>query len=237
MIEQAWEGGVVAEVAGERLMLLAERAAYWERRRTLLLADPHFGKAAAFRAAGVPVPRGTTTGSLARLDAALSRTSATRIVFLGDFLHAREGREPETTRVVGEWRRRHASVDMVLVRGNHDKRAGDPGPEIDLRCVDAPINEPPFVFTHKPAVSDDGYVICGHVHPAARLTGLGRESVRLACFWAQARTMVLPAFGEFTGVAEIDAQPGDRVWVIADGVVTRVFFKGSDPLIPPDQGV
>jgi len=49
--------------------------------------------------------------------------------------------------------------------------------------------------------------------------------------------MVLPAFGEFTGVAEIDAQPGDRVWVIADGVVTRVFFKGSDPLIPPDQGV
>ena len=34
MIEQAWEGGVVAEVAGERLMLLAERAAYWERRRT-----------------------------------------------------------------------------------------------------------------------------------------------------------------------------------------------------------
>jgi DNA ligase-associated metallophosphoesterase len=222
MIDQRSERGAIAEIAGEQLFLLPERAAYWDRARTLLVADPHFGKAAAFRAAGVPVPRGTTTGSLARLDAALTRTDAARIVFLGDFLHAREGREPETTRVVAEWRRRHASIDVILVRGNHDKRAGDPGPEIDMRTVDGPVAEPPFVLTHKPAVSDLGYVICGHVHPAARLTGPGRESVRLPCFWAQSRTMVLPAFGEFTGVADISAEAGDRVWVIVDGAVVDV---------------
>ena len=222
MTEPTVERDAVVDIAGERIRLLAERAAYWERTRTLLIADPHFGKAAAFRAAGVPVPRGTKTGSLSRLDAALSRTGAARIVFLGDFLHAREGREPETTRVVGEWRRRNGSIDMLLVRGNHDKRAGDPGPEIEIRCVDPPLAEPPFVFTHKPAVSDDGYVLCGHVHPAARLTGPGRETVRLPCFWARPRTMVLPAFGEFTGVAEIEVQLGDRVWVIADGVVVNV---------------
>jgi len=231
MSEPAPAHDVVADIAGERVTLLAERAAYWERARTLLVADPHFGKAAAFRAAGVPVPRGTTTGSLARLDAALTRSGATRIVFLGDFLHAREGREPETTRVVGEWRRRNGPIDMLVVRGNHDKRAGDPGPEIDIRCVDGPIPEAPFVFTHKPAVSDDGYVICGHVHPAARLTGPGRETVRLPCFWARPRTMVLPAFGEFTGVAEVEAGPGDRVWVIADRTVvdvsTGVSTEGS----------
>jgi hypothetical protein len=34
--------------------------------------------------------------------------------------------------------------------------------------------------------------------------------------------MVLPAFGEFTGVADIAAEPGDRVWVIADGAVLSV---------------
>jgi DNA ligase-associated metallophosphoesterase len=222
MIEAATNRDAVAEVSGERLLLLGERAAFWERARTLLIADPHFGKAATFRAAGVPVPRGTTTGSLARLDAALARTGAERIVFLGDFLHAREGREAETTRVVAEWRRRHASVDMLLVRGNHDRHAGDPGPEIDIRCVDAPVAEPPFVFAHKPTVADAGYVLAGHVHPAARLTGAGRESVRLPCFWVRPRVMVLPAFGEFTGVAEIEAEPGDRVWVIADGAVIRV---------------
>jgi DNA ligase-associated metallophosphoesterase len=211
-----------ADVAGERVMLLAERAAFWERTRTLLVADAHFGKAAAFRAAGVPVPRGTTTGSLARLDSSLARTGATRIVFLGDFLHARGGREAETTRVVGEWRSRNAAIEMMLVRGNHDVSAGDPGPEIDIRCVDGPLVEPPFVFTHKPAVSDEGYVVCGHVHPGARLTGPGREHSWLPCFWLRPRMAVLPAFGEFTGLADIAAEPGDRVWVVADGAVIAV---------------
>ena len=212
----------VAEVAGERLVLLPEMAAYWERARTLLVADPHFGKAAAFRAAGVPVPRGTTTGSLARLDAALARSGASRIVFLGDFLHAREGREAETTRVVAEWRRHHGDVAMVLVRGNHDVRAGDPGPDIDIACVDAPMVEPPFVFTHKPAASEVGYVLCGHIHPAARLTGPGLERARLPCFWFGARTGVLPAFGEFTGTADVAVEPGDRVWVVAERSVLQL---------------
>jgi uncharacterized protein len=226
MSTAAIEGGAIAEVAGERLVLLGERAAYWERTRTLLVADPHFGKAAAFRAAGVPVPRGTTTGSIERLDSSLARTSAVRIIFLGDFLHAREGREAETTRVVGEWRSRNAAIDMVIVRGNHDARAGDPGPEIDIKCVDAPLVEPPFVFTHKPAVSEAGYVICGHVHPGVRLTGPGRQHARLPCFWLQPRTAVLPAFGAFTGLADIPVEVGDRIWVVAESVVLPIEHGG-----------
>ena len=101
-----------AIVAGEELQLLPERAVYWTRERTLLVADPHFGKAAAFRAGGVPVPRGTTTENLRRLDDALRRTNARRIVFLGDFLHAREGRAPETLRVLNEWRATRVGVEM-----------------------------------------------------------------------------------------------------------------------------
>ena len=212
----------VADVAGERLLLLPERAAYWERARTLLVADTHFGKAATFRAAGIPVPRGTTTASLARLDVAIARTGAARVVFLGDFLHAREGREAETTRVVGEWRSRNAAVEMLLVRGNHDARAGDPGPEIDIACVNGPVVEPPFVFTHKPAVSDAGYVLSGHIHPGARLTGPGRERAWLPCFWFRPQTAVLPAFGEFTGLGDIDVAAGDRIWLVADGAVVGV---------------
>jgi len=209
----------VADVAGERLVLLPECAAYWERARTLLVADTHFGKAATFRAAGIPVPRGTTTASLARLDAAIARTDAARVVFLGDFLHAREGREAETTRVVGEWRSRNAGIEMLLVRGNHDARAGDPGPEIDIACVNGPVVEPPFVFTHKPAVSSAGYVLSGHIHPGARLTGPGRERAWLPCFWFGPQTAVLPAFGEFTGLGDIEVAAGDRIWLVADGAV------------------
>jgi DNA ligase-associated metallophosphoesterase len=220
------ERDALASVAGEQLRLLGERAVLWERTRTLFVADPHFGKAAAFRAAGVLVPRGTTGESLNRLDATLERTGAERIVFLGDFLHAREGRAPETLRAINDWRARWARVAMLLVRGNHDKRAGDPPRELDMRCENAPVIEPPFVFAHHPVRSDDGYVLSGHVHPGARLSGPGREHSRLPCFWFGGEIAVLPAFGEFTGLADIDASPGDRVWVVADGEVIPARSRG-----------
>lgn len=204
-----------AVVAGETLLLLAERAMYWERTGTLFVADPHFGKAAAFRAGGVPVPRGTTTENLRRLDAAIVRTGANRVVFLGDFLHAREGRAPETLRVLNDWRATHAAMEMLLVRGNHDVRAGDPPLELAIRCENGPVVEAPFVFAHHPAASDDGYVLCGHIHPGVWLHGAGRQFERLPCFWLGARTAVLPAFGEFTGLASVEVVEGDRVWVVA----------------------
>ena len=209
------------DVAGERLVLLPERAAFWSKTETLLVADPHFGKAAAFRAAGVPVPHGTTSETLARIGIALDRTRARRLIFLGDFLHAREGRAPETLRVINEWRAQRASTEMILVRGNHDARAGDPPLELDVKCVDAPLVEHPFVFAHKPTRSDLGYVLCGHVHPGVRLTGAARQSTRLPCFWFSPTTGVLPAFGEFTGLEIVDVAPDDRVWVVAgDDVIS-----------------
>lgn len=210
------------EVAGEVLTLLAERAVFRESTSSLFVADPHFGKAAAFRALGVPVPRGTTTGTLERLEAVLHRTGARRLVFLGDFLHAAEGRAPETLRVLNDWRRRHAAIDMVLVRGNHDARAGDPPRELEIRCVTAPVVEPPFVLDHHPRRSADGHVLCGHIHPAVTLSGKGRQHSRLPCFWIGAEITVLPAFGEFTGVAEAEVRPGDRVFVVADDAVIAV---------------
>jgi len=216
----------IAEVAGEQLVLLAERAVYWERTQTLLVADPHFGKAAAFRAAGVLVPRGTTSETLARLDACLQRTNAARIVFLGDFLHAKEGRSPETFRTIAEWRDRWAAIEMTLVRGNHDARAGDPPPELRIECVTAPRRESPFVLAHHPVRSDDGYVIAGHIHPGVTLRGAGKQSSKLPCFWFGRETAVLPAFGEFTGLARVSPVEGDRVWVVADRAVVSVTHAG-----------
>jgi DNA ligase-associated metallophosphoesterase len=212
----------VIRVSGEELTLLPERAVWWQERRTLFVADPHFGKAATFRALGVPVPRGTTTGTLSRLDAIIGRHAASRLIFLGDFLHAAEGRDPETLRVLNDWRRRHASLEMTLVRGNHDARAGDPPRELELRCVTGPHADAPFVLDHHPRRAHGAYVLCGHIHPAVTLTGIGRQHSRLPCFWFGKDIGVLPAFGEFTGVAEADVQVGDRVFVVADDTVVAV---------------
>ena len=213
---------ITLTVQGEALALLPERAALWRARSTLLVADPHFGKAATFRAAGIPVPGGTTREGLARLDTLLMRTGARRVVFLGDYLHARAGRAPDTLAALGRWAESNAGVELVLVRGNHDRHAGDPPATTRVRCVDAPLVEPPFVFAHHPGGSTDGYVLAGHLHPGVSLVGRGRQHERLPCFWLRAGYAVLPAFGDFTGLATVEPTAGDRVYAVADGRVVAL---------------
>ncbi len=215
-------GDLEVDAAGEPLVLLPERAIFWPRRSTLLVADPHFGKAAGFRASGIPVPSGTTSEGLTRLDAALQATGVERVVFLGDFLHAKEGRATGMFDAVNEWRHRNSSVDMVLVRGNHDRSAGDPPPELGVTCVDAPLDDPPYRFTHHPSRARSVYVIAGHLHPGVRLHGAGGLRARLPCFWFGSGGAVLPAFGDFTGLALVDPVPGDRVYAVAGAEVLEV---------------
>ena len=170
------------------------------------MADPHFGKAAAFRFAGLFVPPGTTAAALSRLSKLLVNTNAERIVFLGDFLHAAEGRSAQMFGAVAAWRRSHAAIGMTLVRGNHDRRAGDPPTDLGFEVVDGPSVEGPFALAHHPAAVEGLYVLAGHIHPCVTVRGRGRgNSERLACFWFGAQVGVLPAFGEFTGCAEIAA--------------------------------
>jgi DNA ligase-associated metallophosphoesterase len=215
-------GEAEVEIAGERLVLLPEHALYRPSTATLMVADPHWGKAAAFRAAGLPVPGGTTSAGLERLSRALERTGARRLVVLGDLLHAREGRAPRTLEAVRSWRKRHAALEIRLVRGNHDRHAGDPPPELGIECCDPPCLDAPFVLDHHPHPSPAGYVLAGHVHPSVTLRGAGRQRKRLPCFHFGARVGLLPAFGDFTGTADVAVLPGDRVFVVADGEVIRI---------------
>jgi metallophosphoesterase superfamily enzyme len=53
------------------------------------------------------------------------------------------------------------------------------------------------------------------VHPSLRLAGRGRELVRLPCFFFGKDYAILPAFGPFTGMADVEPVQGDRVYVIA----------------------
>src|SRR3954468_21732509 len=111
--------GALAVVAGdETLWLLRGRAAFWPRTSTLLIADAHLGKAAAFRRAGIPVPQGTTEENLARLSALLRICGAQRLIFLGDLVHDAAARRAATS-AFARWRERHRSLEVVLVRGNH----------------------------------------------------------------------------------------------------------------------
>jgi DNA ligase-associated metallophosphoesterase len=187
------------EVGGEQLALLPEKAVWWPDRAALLVADAHFGKAVSFRRLGVPVPPGTTADNLAALTLLVDRLGARHIVFLGDFLHSAHAHAADTLAELARWRARHARLDLVLVRGNHDDRAGDPPVLLGFAVVDEPLALGRLALCHRPQPRDGAYVLAGHLHPC-----------------------VLPAFGGFTGMHPITRLPGDRVFAVAVDAVVEV---------------
>jgi len=213
------------EINGAPWLLLSERAAYWPARRWLVVADVHFGKAATFRALGVPVPHGTTSDTLTRLSRLVDRLDPTTIVFLGDLFHAPEAHAAATLAALYEWRERYPELELVLVEGNHDRSAGATPAALRIQTQADPWRVGSFAFCHYPRFVESAFALAGHLHPAIRLQGRAADSIRLPCFWWRGGStglMVLPAFGSFTGGAAISREYGDRVIAAADDRVVEV---------------
>ncbi|HYW30878.1 MAG TPA: ligase-associated DNA damage response endonuclease PdeM [Gemmatimonas sp.] len=215
-------GGLEAEVAGERVLLYAERGMLLPRFNTAVVADLHWGKAATFRALNIPVPTGTTAADLARLSRLLERTGADRLVVLGDLIHARAGRQADVLDALHAWRDAHAALEIVLVRGNHDAHAGDPPASLRIECVDGPWTLGPFTCEHEPEPQRGAYVLAGHLHPSVTLAGRARQRERLCCFAFGPDVGILPAFASFTGGGAYRRADEDRIFAIVEDEVMRV---------------
>lgn len=207
------------EVQGESVQLLPERALFWPRTKTLFIADPHFGKVATFQAHGVPLPSGSDSSVLQRLTHALERSKAEKLIILGDLFHTARGRDAGLLQALAQWRQEHSSLPIYLVRGNHDRHAGDPPEEWNFQLVDGPTPGPFWVLNHEPVEPASGYALVGHLHPAIRLFGRGQQSLKLPCFWFGAKCGVLPAFGEFIDHGLIQPQKGDQLFAVGEAKV------------------
>lgn len=221
------------------LTLLPQRAVFQPQTRTLWIADPHFGKAASFRALGQPVPRGTTDENLRRIGALLDAQDARRLVVLGDFLHGRAGRSQGLFARLAAWRGARPELDCIVVRGNHDARAGDAPPDCGFESVDEPFALEGVEGWHHvagPLEPEGPLILAGHIHPVIRLAGPGRDRLRLPCFCLRGREIVLPAFGEFTGGHPVDprhwrellATTGTHLYAIPAG--PRILRRGAQAL-------
>jgi DNA ligase-associated metallophosphoesterase len=196
--------------------LLGQRALWWPQRRWLVIADAHFGKAATFRALGVPVPEGTTGDNLTRLETLVAQLRPGAVVFLGDLFHARQAHASATVQALRDWRERHAELELILIEGNHDRAAGPPPAMLGIRCESEPFCVDRFAFCHQPQRVNGATALAGHLHPAVTLHGRAGDSLKLPCFWIRDGLVVLPAFGSFTGSAVIRREEGDRVVAVAE---------------------
>jgi uncharacterized protein len=185
---------------------------------TLVVADVHLGKAAAFRAGGVPVPEGDAARDLARLDGVAKETRAREIVVAGDLFHSATGLVPEIEEafsafLVG------VGIPVCLVMGNHDWACARM-PE-GLVCVNR-LQRGGIDIVHDPQEAQTAVPlsVCGHWHPVLRIPDGRRTALRLACFWCHGNRLILPAFGGFTGGSILQPKRNDRVMVaLRDQVV------------------
>lgn len=212
---------MATHACGEPVELLPERAVWWPRAATLLVADLHWGKSETFRFAGAPIPGGVLEADLARLEGAVAATGAKRILVLGDLLHAGVGVTAGLLERVSAWRDGPAKrLEVVLVRGNHDRRLDLVAEAWRLTVHDGTLKEGPFAFQHEPGEEDGCFTWAGHVHPMAVVSGR-TDSVRLPCFWMSPRMGVLPAFSVFTRGLTIRPAVNERVYVVAGGRVVE----------------
>lgn len=193
------------------LTLLPEGAVYLTDSATLVLADLHLGKSAAFRANGLPVPEGDTARDLGRVRALAEKHGAARVVIAGDLFHAPSGITPELEAELDDLLNA-IGIPVILVLGNHDDKLQVIPPRLEsLRELELGEN---LRVVHDPADARGGTLhLCGHLHPIVKIPDGKRTSLRFPCFFNHGNQLVLPAFGTFTGGAVIHPVPADRVFV------------------------
>lgn len=207
------------EVFKQTMVLLPEGAVVIEQEtaRTLVVADLHLGKSAAFRAGGLPIPEGDDERDLARLAGLVTDQKADRVVVAGDLFHAPSGLTSALKQSL-ETFVSELAVPLVLVTGNHDVKLRRLPEGLEARSS---LDLGGLRVVHDPADVEAGMPsICGHWHPVVRIPDGGRASLRRPCFLLRGSTLVLPAFGGFTGGAVITPQAGDRIFTgLRAGVV------------------
>ncbi|MDP3507470.1 MAG: ligase-associated DNA damage response endonuclease PdeM [Candidatus Melainabacteria bacterium] len=221
-LESLFPSGAQSVVlAGQTVILLPQKAMFIPSSCTLVLADVHIGKAASFRSRNFFAPDGISSFDLKRLEHLIKELSVSRLIILGDLVHAQDGMTRAEVEVFEHFRAAHENLTIVLVLGNHDRQVQLPQSwRLDL--VQGQMVESPFLYSHEPIRSKDGYALCGHVHPSVTLSGQGKQRERLPCFWLRSSSAILPAYGAFTGSYTIRPSRNDRVFVIAHDTVVPV---------------
>lgn len=195
-------------------------ALFWEEKSILLISDVHLGKVSHFRKFGAAVPQQAIQKNFTAMDDALETFLPKTVIFLGDLFHSH---------LNNEWKLFEAwviskTMDFILVSGNHDIISPLKYEALKIQILPELLLDG-FLLTHHPEERESVFNFSGHIHPAIRLNGLGRQSVRLPCFYKTNNQMILPAFGEFTGSYTMEPCEDCEVYALLGDAVLPVPIK------------
>jgi uncharacterized protein len=211
---------ILHTIHNQNLWLSAQRSIFWEEQKALIVSDLHFGKTGHFRKAGIPVPQHVYKEDLQRLISLLHYFKPQKIIVVGDLFHSHANTELDWFK---KWRNDFASLELVLVKGNHDILQNAWYKEAHIEVIEKELKINSFLFTHeKCETNPDLYTFCGHIHPGIYLQGLGKQSLRLPCFYFANDHCILPAFSKFTGTALIEPASNENVFAIVENKLVQM---------------
>jgi len=205
------------DISGVSVRLLHEKAMFITEVNTLVVSDLHIGKTAYFRKKGIALPFSEKDTTIEKLKILIEKQKPAVILFLGDLFHSfDESLIPQFQECLSCF----PEIKTILVKGNHDVFPEVLYQQLQLEVMDF-WHYHSLMFSHEPLeyIEEGKYNIAGHIHPAVRVTGKGRQSMRLPCFYFGKSLALMPAFGYFTGAKTIIPSKGEHVFVLGDGMI------------------
>uniref|UniRef100_UPI00404715B6 ligase-associated DNA damage response endonuclease PdeM n=2 Tax=Algoriphagus sp. TaxID=1872435 RepID=UPI00404715B6 len=206
------------------LDLLFEKGVWIKELKVLLIADLHLGKATHYRKAGIPIPETIHQLDFLILEKLVHRFQPLHLYFLGDLFHSHWNEQWD---YFLEFLKQFPQTNFHLIKGNHDILPEQNYRTTFLKIHSSPVTLGNLYLSHEPvAVPEKQLNICGHIHPGIYLKGRGKLSLRLPCYYWSNNTLVLPSFGNFTGLQLVEKKASDRIWVIGEDRVFPLLSTG-----------
>lgn len=208
------------KIFDQTFWLSAQRCAFWESQKALIVSDLHFGKTGHFRKAGIPVPQSVFKEDLQRLVSLIDFFKPSQIIAVGDLFHSQANLELDLFK---RWRDDFPDLQFHLVKGNHDILKKDWYASAGLTVWDSQMQIGNFYFNHDNCITTAGaFSFCGHLHPGITIHGVGKQSLRFPCFYFTQNQCILPAFSRFTGMAAVNKREAVHVYAIVDSALIKV---------------
>lgn len=193
---------------------------FWITKKILLISDVHLGKVAHFRKHGMAIPNDAIFENFTKLNVVLELFKPETIIFLGDLFHSKMNKE---WNLFANWTK-EISQEVILVEGNHDIIDKKNYEDLGIKIYSELIIED-FLLTHHPFERKNFFNFCGHIHPGIQLKGVGKQHLKLPCFFNKPQQLILPAFGEFTGNYYLIPTEKDVVYAVTKNEVFKVAMR------------
>ncbi len=206
-------------------ILSANRTVFWENEKMLILSDLHLGKSGHFRKNGIGIPQSVLVEDMQRLVAEIQFFKPTTLLVIGDLFHSSNNKEHAFFQ---KWRNDLHWLRILLVKGNHDILEDEWYASLHIEVVQHSYRAGNFIFIHdidQLQENEQAYAFCGHYHPGVELRGLGKQSLKLPCFYFGKQFAVMPAFSKFTGTYNMQPAKGDHVFAIANNSVIDIPYQ------------